>query len=165
MGPGHGTLLKAMQDSGKEVIGVDYMDYPIDNLIPKDIKMLKAPVWNISIRKKKVDMVVCLDVLHIIPMDKREDAVKELTRLTKKWLVMIIPTAPFGTVASEPWFVNSDTYEKTKDTHDYDFLSRSENREFWTDLFKAEDFEEYNSPEVIPACFPKDFYIFKKVKK
>ena len=48
VGVGRENLLKCLKNMGKEVLGIDYSHFSFESILPKDIKIIEAPIWDIK---------------------------------------------------------------------------------------------------------------------
>ena len=159
IGPGNCGMLENMNTRGKKVVGVEYIKSAIEKFAPPDIKIVNAPVWDMSEIKEQSDMVFCFAVLQLIPMDKREQAVKEIYRLTKKYALLVIPHMPQKPVPGEEWVVSPEVYEKNKDK--YKTLVQFETLEYWTKLFEQVGFKKIKTPKLMPLE-GENYFLFEK---
>lgn len=162
IGPGKGDMLRSMKETGKKVTGVEYVKYAIEHLQPKDeVEIINAPIWNMEELTKTFDLVLSIAVLQFIPMEERENAAKEIYRVTKKWAILVIPSFPQAIIGSESWVVPPDEYEKRKDTDEH--LVRFEPPEFWQELFEKQGFKRVFDKGLIPVERREDtFFVFEK---
>lgn len=102
VGCGEGFTLKKLEEKkiGKKNEGIDYSKdaiqigkkiYPHLNLFEGDVYKLKYP-------DNSFDMSLCTEVLE--HLDDPEKAVKEIMRVTKKYLVFSVPNEPFFIMAN-----------------------------------------------------------------
>jgi len=158
IGPGNCGFLEYLKDNKKEVIGVEYSNFAIDKF-KSPVKIINAPVWNMSVLEKPFDIVWCLSVLQLIPMDKREDAVKEISRLTNSYAIIVIPHMPQKPIIGEEWIVSPKVYEANKDK--YKTLVRLETEEYWLDLFKKHGLKQLQSKIEMPRDV-LSYWLFEK---
>lgn len=95
-GCGEGFTLNRLKEAGigKKLDGFDFLDraikigkkqYPYLNLKQGDIYHIKAPA-------NTYDVVICSEVLE--HLERPEDALRELVRVSKKYVVLSVPNEP-----------------------------------------------------------------------
>lgn len=159
IGPGNCGMLEEMKKKGKQVTGVEYVKNAIEKFAPKNITIINTPVWDMGELKDPFDIFMCFSVLQLIPMDKREQAVKEIYRLTKKYAFLVIPHIPQNPVPGEEWIVSPKIYEKNKDR--YKTLVRFEPIEYWYKLFEQTGFKRVINVKPMPSQ-NKGYFLFEK---
>lgn len=90
VGCGKGFELAFFQDKGKEVYGIDFSEYVIDN-IHSDIRHLvfREDICETEFfGEDEVDVVASFDVLALVAWRKRKKAVKNISRMAKKYVVI-----------------------------------------------------------------------------
>lgn len=97
VGCGEGFTLNRLKEKGigKNLEGVEYLQTAIDlgkKMYP-DIKIKKGTIYDLPYKDNSFDLVLCTEVLE--HLDEPEKALKELVRVSKKYLVISVPNEPF----------------------------------------------------------------------
>lgn len=90
IGCGKGFELLYFQDKGKEVYGIDFSEYVIDNIHP-DVKHLafREDVCETEFcGEDGVDVIASFDVLALVDRMRRKRAVKNISRMANKYIVI-----------------------------------------------------------------------------
>jgi 2-polyprenyl-3-methyl-5-hydroxy-6-metoxy-1,4-benzoquinol methylase len=101
VGCGEGFTLNRLKEKGigknlegleysKEAIALGKKTYP-------DIKITRGSIYELPYADNSFDLVLCTEVLE--HLDKPRDALKELIRVSKKYLVISVPNEPFFMLA------------------------------------------------------------------
>jgi ubiquinone/menaquinone biosynthesis C-methylase UbiE len=97
-GCGEGITLRKFKDKkiGKVHEGIEYMEeaIKIGKKVNPDISIKQGDIYKLPFKDNTFDVVVCTEVLE--HLDKPKDALKELKRVSKKYLLLSVP--------NEPWF-------------------------------------------------------------
>jgi len=97
-GCGEGITLRKFKDKGigKKHEGIEYMEEAIEigKKVNPDISIKKGDIYKLPFKDSTFDVVICTEVLE--HLDKPKAALKELTRVSKKYLILSVP--------NEPWF-------------------------------------------------------------
>lgn len=97
-GCGEGITLRKFKDKkvGKVHEGIEYMDEAIEigKKVNPDLKIKKGDIYELPYKDSNFDLVVCTEVLEHLEDPKK--ALSELTRVSKKYLLLSVP--------NEPWF-------------------------------------------------------------
>ncbi len=100
VGCGEGFTLNRLQKEriGKSYEGIDNMDEAIElahDLYPK-IKVKKGDIYNLSYEANSFDLVLCTEVLE--HLDNPRKALKELIRVSNRYVLLSVPNEPFFTL-------------------------------------------------------------------
>jgi 2-polyprenyl-3-methyl-5-hydroxy-6-metoxy-1,4-benzoquinol methylase len=101
VGCGEGFTLNRLKEHGigKKLEGLEYSKAAI--LLGKktypDIKIVQGSIYELPYKDNSFDLVLCTEVLE--HLDKPQDALKELVRVSKKYLVISVPNEPFFMLA------------------------------------------------------------------
>jgi 2-polyprenyl-3-methyl-5-hydroxy-6-metoxy-1,4-benzoquinol methylase len=95
-GCGEGFTLEMLrkQKIGKTYEGVDFLKTAIEigrKVHPK-VKLKQASIYKLPYQKNAFDLVLCTEVLE--HLGKPQDAVKELFRVSKKYVLVSVPNEP-----------------------------------------------------------------------
>lgn len=93
VGCGMGHVVRNLLKRGYEVKGVDISQDAIKFFMPdlsKEKIVINAGVEKLPFGSNSFDLVFCSDVMEHIPIFDVADSIKELTRVTKKYLVLTI---------------------------------------------------------------------------
>lgn len=98
VGCGEGVTLNRIQQLklGKKLEGIDYSDEAIEigkKTFP-NLTLKKADIYSLPYKDNSFDLVLCNEVLE--HLEKPQDALKELIRVSNKYLLLSVP--------NEPWF-------------------------------------------------------------
>lgn len=102
VGCGEGFTLKKLEEKkiGKKNQGIDYSDDAINlgkRLYP-ELNLSIGDVYSLKFKDKSFDMSLCTEVLE--HLEDPEKAVKEILRVTKKYVVFSVPNEPFFIMAN-----------------------------------------------------------------
>jgi ubiquinone/menaquinone biosynthesis C-methylase UbiE len=101
VGCGEGFTLNRLKEAGisKKLEGIEYLQAAIDlgKKTYPDIKIIKGTIYELPYEDNAFDLVLCTEVLE--HLDKPQDALKELVRVSKKYLVISVPNEPFFMLA------------------------------------------------------------------
>lgn len=97
VGCGEGFTLHRLKEKGigKKLEGLEYLQTAIDlgkELYP-DIKITQGSIYNLPYEDNSFDLVLCTEVLE--HLEEPEIALKELVRVSKKYLAISVPNEPF----------------------------------------------------------------------
>jgi 2-polyprenyl-3-methyl-5-hydroxy-6-metoxy-1,4-benzoquinol methylase len=99
VGCGEGFTLAKLKERGigKHHEGIDIEDRAIrlGRKINPGLNLKKGDVYNLSHKNSSVDLVICTEVLEHLENPKK--ALLELSRVSKKYLLLSVP--------NEPWFI------------------------------------------------------------
>jgi 2-polyprenyl-3-methyl-5-hydroxy-6-metoxy-1,4-benzoquinol methylase len=101
VGCGEGFTLNRLKENGigKKLEGIEYLQAAIDlgKKTYPDIKITKGNIYELPYKDNSFDLVLCTEVLE--HLEKPQAAVKELVRVSKKYLVISVPNEPFFMLA------------------------------------------------------------------
>jgi len=102
VGCGEGFTLERLQDAGigKKLEGVDYLDTAIQigrKQFPQ-FTLRQGNIYALPYKDDSFDLLICSEVLE--HLEHPDEALKELFRVTKKYVVFSVP--------NEPWFMASN---------------------------------------------------------
>ena len=101
VGCGEGFTLNRLKENGigKKLEGIEYLQAAIDlgKKTYPDIKITKGNIYELPYRDNEFDLVLCTEVLE--HLEKPQDALKELVRVSRKYLVISVPNEPFFMLA------------------------------------------------------------------
>lgn len=102
VGCGEGFTLKKLEDAGigKELEGVDFLDTAI-HLGRKQFPQFtfkQGNIYALPYKDNSFDLLICSEVLE--HLEHPDEALKELFRVTKKYVLFSVP--------NEPWFMTSN---------------------------------------------------------
>jgi 2-polyprenyl-3-methyl-5-hydroxy-6-metoxy-1,4-benzoquinol methylase len=86
---GIGKQLEGLESS-KDAIALGKKTYP-------DIKIVQGSIYQLPYKDNSFDLVLCTEVLE--HLEKPQDALKELVRVSKQYLVISVPNEPFFMLA------------------------------------------------------------------
>lgn len=97
VGCGEGFTLNRLKEQGigKELEGIEYLQTAIDlgkEMYP-DIKITKGSIYRLPYKDNSFDLVLCTEVLE--HLENPGNALKELVRVSRKYLVISVPNEPF----------------------------------------------------------------------
>ncbi len=95
-GCGEGFILQRLTDAGigKKLEGFDFLDRAIEigkKHHPK-LNIKQGDIYKIDSKANSYDLVICSEVLE--HLERPEEALKELIRVSKKYLVLSVPQEP-----------------------------------------------------------------------
>lgn len=95
-GCGEGFTLSKLKKAGigKKLEGFDYLDTAVkigNNLYP-DLKLKQGDIYKIKAADNSYDVVICSEVLE--HLERPTEALKELIRVSKRYLVLSVPQEP-----------------------------------------------------------------------
>jgi len=97
VGCGEGFTLNRLKEHeiGSKLEGLEYSKDAIElgKKTYPDIKITQGSVYELPYKDNSFDLVLCTEVLE--HLDKPEIALKELVRVSKKYLVISVPNEPF----------------------------------------------------------------------
>jgi ubiquinone/menaquinone biosynthesis C-methylase UbiE len=95
-GCGEGFTLHRLQDAGigNKLEGFDFLDraVKIANKEFPDLKIKQGDIYNIKAKDNSYDLVICSEVLE--HLERPEDALKEIVRVSKKYVILSVPNEP-----------------------------------------------------------------------
>lgn len=101
VGCGEGFTLNRLKENGigKKLEGIEYLQAAIDlgKKTYPDIKITKGNIYELPYRDNEFDLVLCTEVLE--HLEDPEKALKELVRVSRKYLVISVPNEPFFMLA------------------------------------------------------------------
>lgn len=101
VGCGEGFTLNSLKENGigKRLEGIEYLQAAIDlgKKTYPDIKIIKGTIYELPYKDNSFDLVLCTEVLE--HLESPEKALKELVRVSKKYLVISVPNEPFFMLA------------------------------------------------------------------
>jgi 2-polyprenyl-3-methyl-5-hydroxy-6-metoxy-1,4-benzoquinol methylase len=97
VGCGEGFTLNRLKENGigKKLEGIEYLQAAIDlgkKMYP-DIKITMGTIYELPYKDNEFDLVLCTEVLE--HLEEPQKALKELVRVSKKYLVISVPNEPF----------------------------------------------------------------------
>lgn len=100
VGAGEGFSLSKLQEEGigKRLEGIEYMDEAIElgkKQYP-DIKIKKGDIYKLPYKNNSFDIIICTEVLE--HLDRPDEALNELKRVSKKYLLLSVPNEPYFTI-------------------------------------------------------------------
>ncbi len=99
VGCGEGFVLNSLRkhDIGKDLIGIDYSKTAISigKKLHPSLDLREGTIYKLPFKDNSFDLVLCLEVLE--HLDDPKAALKELTRVSKKYTILSVP--------NEPWFM------------------------------------------------------------
>lgn len=97
VGCGEGITLSKFEKEriGKKLFGIDYSDdaLKIGKKIYPHLNLKKGNIYNIKEKDNSFDLVMATEVLE--HLDDPEGALKELIRVSKKYVMLSVPNEPF----------------------------------------------------------------------
>jgi len=100
VGAGEGFTLQKLKDNkiGEKLEGIEYMDEAIKlgKHYHPDITIKKGDIYKLPYKDNSFDVVICSEVME--HLEDPEKALKELKRVTKKYLLLSVPNEPFFTI-------------------------------------------------------------------
>jgi ubiquinone/menaquinone biosynthesis C-methylase UbiE len=101
-GCGEGFSLDRLRKAGlgKDLIGIDFSKKAIaigQKLFP-DLAIKEGDIYGLDFKDNSFDLVLCTEVLEHLEDPQR--ALKELIRVSKKYLLLSVPNEPFFSLAS-----------------------------------------------------------------
>lgn len=101
VGCGEGFTLNRLKEKGigKELEGIEYLKTAIElgHKMYPDIKIKQGNIYQLPYKDNSFDLVLCTEVLE--HLDKPQEGLKELVRVSKKYLVLSVPNEPFFMLA------------------------------------------------------------------
>jgi 2-polyprenyl-3-methyl-5-hydroxy-6-metoxy-1,4-benzoquinol methylase len=101
VGCGEGFTLNRLKENriGKKLEGIEYLQAAIDlgKKTYPDIKITKGNIYELPYKDNEFDLVLCTEVLE--HLEEPEKALKELVRVSRKYLVISVPNEPFFMLA------------------------------------------------------------------
>ncbi len=97
VGCGEGFTLKKLEEKklGKKNEGIDYSDdaIKIGKKIYPELALFKGDVYGLSYKDNSFDLSLCTEVLE--HLDDPVKAVREIKRVTSKYIIFSVPNEPF----------------------------------------------------------------------
>src|ERR1035437_6082749 len=101
VGCGEGFTLNRLKEKGigKKLEGLEYLKAAIElgKKTYPDIKIIQGSIYELPYKDNLFDLVLCTEVLE--HLEEPEKALKELVRVSKKYLVISVPNEPFFMLA------------------------------------------------------------------
>ena len=101
VGCGEGFTLNRLREKGigKKLEGVEYSKAAIElgHKMYPDIKIKQGNIYQLPYKDNAFDLVLCTEVLE--HLDDPQKGLKELVRVSKKYLVISVPNEPFFMLA------------------------------------------------------------------
>jgi len=101
VGCGEGFTLNRLREKGvgKKLEGIEYSKAAIElgHKTYPDIAIKQGNIYQLPYEDNSFDLVLCTEVLE--HLDKPQDGLKELVRVSKKYLVISVPNEPFFMLA------------------------------------------------------------------
>lgn len=100
VGAGEGFTLNKLEQEGigKNLEGIEYMEEAIElgkKLYP-NVKIKKGDIYKLPYKDNSFDVIICTEVLE--HLDRPDEALTELKRVTKKYLLLSVPNEPYFTI-------------------------------------------------------------------
>lgn len=97
VGCGEGFTLNRLKEHkiGKKLEGLEYLQTAIDlgkEMYP-DIKITQGSIYELPYKDNSFDLVLCTEVLE--HLEEPQKALKELVRVSNKYIVISVPNEPF----------------------------------------------------------------------
>lgn len=96
VGCGEGFVLMRLRksDIGKDLVGVDYSKTAIDigKKLHPSLNLKQGDIYKLPFKDNTFDLVICCEVLE--HLEDPEKALKELTRVSKKHVILSVPNEP-----------------------------------------------------------------------
>jgi len=100
VGAGEGFTLEAirLQKIAKKIEGIEYTDEAIalGKKLHPQVTIKKGNIYELPYKPNSFDMVLCTEVLE--HLENPEQALKELKRVSKKYLILSVPNEPLFTI-------------------------------------------------------------------
>jgi len=100
VGCGEGFTLSRLQEEkvGKVLSGVDNLDTAIKlgKKINPSLKIKKGDIYKLPYKDNSFDLVLCMEVLE--HLERPAEALNELKRISKKYVLLSVPNEPLFTV-------------------------------------------------------------------
>lgn len=100
VGAGEGFTLEMFRkhNIGKTLEGIEYMDdaLRLAKKLHPEVKIKKGNIYELPYQANKFDLVICTEVLE--HLEKPKDALMELKRVAKKYLIISVPNEPTFTI-------------------------------------------------------------------
>jgi 2-polyprenyl-3-methyl-5-hydroxy-6-metoxy-1,4-benzoquinol methylase len=101
VGCGEGFTLNRLREKGigKKLEGLEYLKAAIElgKKTYPDIKIIQGSIYELPYKDNSFDLVLCTEVLE--HLEEPEKALKELVRVSNKYLVISVPNEPFFMLA------------------------------------------------------------------
>ena len=101
VGCGEGFTLNRLKENqiGKNLEGIEYLKAAIElgKKTYPDIKITEGSIYELPYKDNSFDLVLCTEVLE--HLEDPEKGLKELVRVSKKYLVISVPNEPFFMLA------------------------------------------------------------------
>src|SRR6266576_596786 len=101
VGCGEGFTLSKLKEAGlrKKLEGVEYLDTAIalGKKERPDIHIKKGTIYDLPYKDNAFDLVLCTEVLE--HLEEPEKALKELIRVSKRYMLLTVPNEPFFMMA------------------------------------------------------------------
>lgn len=102
VGCGEGFTLNRLKENGigKKLKGLEYSKNAIKlgRKIYPDIKIIQGSIYKLPYKNNSFDLVLCTEVLEHLEDPKK--ALKELARVSKKYLLLSVPNEPYFMLAN-----------------------------------------------------------------
>ncbi len=102
VGCGEGFTLNKLSENkiGKKLEGVDFLKTAIDTgkRVHPHLKLKVGNIYHLPYKDNSFDLVICTEVLEHLEDPKK--ALSELTRVSKKYLLLSVPNEPFFRLAN-----------------------------------------------------------------
>lgn len=100
VGAGEGFMLELIRKNkvAKKIEGIEYMDDAIKlakKINPK-VKIKKGDIYKLPYKAGSFDLIICTEVLE--HLDNPKNALIELKRVAKKYLILSVPNEPLFTI-------------------------------------------------------------------
>ena len=100
VGAGEGFTLNKLKENnlGKKIEGIEYTKEAIDlgkKMFP-EINIKQGTIYDLPYKNNSFDLIISTEVLE--HLDDPAEAVKEIIRVSKKYLLLTVPNEPFFTI-------------------------------------------------------------------
>jgi len=100
VGAGEGFTLEAirLQKIAKKIEGIEYTDEAIalGKKLHPQVTIKKGNIYELPYKPNSFDIVLCTEVME--HLENPEEALKELKRVSKKYLILSVPNEPLFTI-------------------------------------------------------------------
>ena len=100
VGAGEGFTLEMFRkhNVGKKLEGVEYMDDALSlaKKLHPQVKIRKGTIYELPYKDDTFDVVICTEVLE--HLEEPEKALKELKRVSRKYVILSVPNEPLFTI-------------------------------------------------------------------
>lgn len=103
-----GFIVEALRELEIDAKGMDYSQYAVDHAARGAQGHLRSGdlLKKLPFRRETFDLTTCFETLEHLPPDQISNALSELRRVTKHWLVCTMPSFGFNRFGPHGWFRN-----------------------------------------------------------